>query len=359
MRTIKQPPFLLLLGLLLGLSACQNDDEAQELQSSNNYILEESAFGCTNYQTITIDAVFQINHTLQYENFLIFGGFDSLLIADASSNERLINTGLRVNKLLAYNNKVTVCADQGVFEIDAIPTVVEKQSWACEDVMLSSKGELLATFNGGFTTTPKIYRWDEMQGFLPFTDKHTRSCLNISQMAEAANGDIWAINCGNFVLRFRDDNFLDFFNEDDLPRTLSWQGATVLLQSYGADMVLAVKNGTGLYQVLKFRNGEWLTLFNETLSNADVTDQVAEMMLPSLEKALVRNDKLYIGTTLASCRGIHVFDITKNELLQPADYYVIKDPELEGQCINDISLTSNGDIIVTTLGNDVTIMDCN
>lgn len=82
------------------------------------------------------------------------------------------------------------------------------------------------------------------------------------------------------------------------------------------------------------------------------------MRLPTITDILIREDKLYISTTVAGCTGFQVFEIVKNELLSPEDYYPQFDTNLDSHCISGLDYGANGDVI-TVSKNQVLIYNCN
>ena len=350
---------LFLIILPIFLFSCKDDDVEPTTSTNPSYILEESVFGCTNYQLVTPDVDFQINFVHDFDDYLIYGGFENLVISDAITGEILLNEPIGVNEFLEYNSKLMICSSDGIYELDNEMNLTKRSEIGCSDMLTYSDGKLLLTLNSNNQLPFNIiYEWDDAQGLVAYSNPHDApGCINLGYLTEASNGDIWGLNCNAELLRFRNQEFLNYFSRDSMPLNSDYNEG-IFFEPYGDDMIVVGKNGIGTYQVLKYQNDEWIVLFDISGANQN-TDQDIEMIKPSIVETMIRNDKLYVATTVASCRGIHVFDITKNELLSPDDYYVVKDPELEGQCINDIYETSNGDIIVVTLGNDVSIMNCN
>lgn len=351
---------LFILALPFFLFGCKDDDVDPPESNTPSYILEESVFGCSSYQLVTPDVDFQINHVHDFGEFLIYGGFDNLMISDANSGEILLNEPIGVNEFLEKNSKLMICSKEGIYELDLDMNLTKRSDIGCSDMLDYSDGTLLLTLNSTNQLPFNIiYEWDDTQGLLAYSNPHQApDCVNLGYLAEASNGDIWGLNCNAELLRFRNKEFLNYFSRDSIPLISDYNDG-IFIEPYGDDMIVVGKNGIGTYQVLKYQNNDWIVLFDISGTNSNNTDQDIEMIKPSIVETMIRNDKLYVATTVASCRGIHVFDITKNELLSPDDYYVVQDTELEGQCINDIFEAANGDIIVVTLGNDVTVMNCN
>ncbi len=61
---------------------------------------------------------------------------------------------------------------------------------------------------------------------------------------------------------------------------------------------------------------------------------------------------------IASCKGFQVFDLSKDELLSPEDYYPLLDPNFDAHCINGNNYGASGDIL-TISNNQVLVYDCN
>lgn len=341
--------------LLISLFGCR---EKEQISTTKPYIYEQSLLGCYDYTIINPELDFQINHVYDYQDFLIYGGFDDLVISNVQTNEIITHEPIGVIKLVEFESNLMVCAKQGIFQITPAGEVQQKTPEVyCDDMILTSQGNLLFTARGIINDTldtRKIYEWSESEGISAFSDAHLAPMHgNLGKLTEANNGDIWGISGKPYILRFREGHFLDYFDEANAPINVAdaYMEGT-FLATYGNGMIAVLKNGINFYQVLKFQNDEWITLFDIRGSD-DLSDHEIEMISPSLQKILIRDDRLYIATSQAGCRGFHVFNLNKNELLQPEDYYVIRDPEFDNQCFRNIHENDLGEIFIINHKNNI------
>lgn len=350
----------LAFAILLFVVGCSDDDQAIDQPMSPSYISEGPLFDCGNYESLNFNVDFQVNEVFEFADHFFFGGFDDLVISDGSNNEIVLMEKYKVNDFLQFESNLLICTAEGILEVNNDMNVSLKSEVGCEQLILTNSGEVLfITLGDASHSSSRIYSLDtaQGQGHVPYTNGPSNStCISILQIEKSSNDDIWGINCSSKLLRYRDGELLDYFDESNSPIVRNDNENSMFLLAYQDDMILVSKNGS-LYQILKFKDGEWLTLF-ELNSNITPSDQELEVRLPSLVSAEIYEDKLYIATTLASCRGFQIFDITKNEPLLPEDYSIVKDSNFESQCIDAFNISETGPIYVM-VNDQLNIFNCN
>ena len=344
---------LIFLGLAT-FTSCSNE----EPPSPSPFILEEDLLACNKNAWTIEDIDFQVNHIYEFADHVFLGGFDHLLIY--SPSQTISKAGFAVNGFIEYNSQLLVYNEEGIYEVNAAgDTDLLVGNTRCTSMMVSSNNELLfTTLGNGDFEVGKIYQLDPSQGPVVYADANPISkCITIQSLVEASNGDIWASTCDGTLVRYRNKQYVDYFNETNSPLRTNGIVNKLFILPFSDDMVVVQKNGIGPYQVLKFNEEDWITLFDFQYDTLN-TDQDIEMSLPSLTEAKIYHEKLYVATTLASCRGFQVFDISKNELLEATDYYIVKDPGFESQCIDAFQVGPDEQAYVVT-DNQLTIFTCN
>ena len=347
---------ILFLCLSLIIS-CESEDEAPP-DATPNYIVDGKLFDCNSTSTTFADIDFQVNHFYEFSNYLFFGGFEDFKIVDAENLEVAYSNEFWVSGFVEYNNKLILCSErEGIYEIDSDLNLMQKSDTRCLDIMLTSNNELLFLSADGDYLPNRIYELEPNLGILPYSEVlPSDMCIDVLKMVETVNGDIWAVTCGNNLLKIRDKVVIDQFNESNSPLSGTILRRSVHLVAYMDELIFINKNALP-YHIFKYKNDEWITLLELDAFNND-SEQNTQMSLPSIVEAKVVGDKLYLSTTLAGCRGFHVFDLSKDELLQPEDYYVAMDPQFTNQCIDAFEVLPDGNIFVVT-NEELTTYDCN
>lgn len=263
-----------------------------------------------------------------------------------------------VNKFVTNEMKLLVCAFDGIFEIDQDLNIEQKSEVNCIDMNIDQDGNVLVSASGlgNVHSSHLIYELDLVENNLtPYIDDYDFSnCISIVRFLIHDNNDIWATTCSQSVLHFRNGQLINQFGPDNSPLTeADVSGSEIYLVEYKDGVVLVAKNTT--YRIAKFNNDNW-TLLKE-LGIDDDSERDRYMYIASINPPIIYKDQLYVPTTIAGCRGIQRFDITKDELLQDEDYEVIHDPSFPQQCIDEIYIDEDGKFYISDQ-HRITSMDC-
>jgi len=344
-------PFLIIIFSALFFT-CKNDDDNNIDMGGNeipDFYTEGELFACPSNLIDLSMVSFQINEVFQYSGFIIGGGFENIVIANANGGDVTEIDSIGVNQFLEYNGKLMMCAQEGLYSLDPQQNITQEADNICHSILVSANGTFLMTGSDN-----RILSWDATQGVTPFTDAHQSNHFELDNLIELNNGELWATTDGK-IARFKDQLFVDVFDNSNLPINESVANGNEFLVAYDEGAILLAKNGP-TYQILKYTNTqEWVFLFDS--ENAPNSDETIAITQPSITGVLIYEDKLYVSTTIASCKGFQVFDITKDELLAPEDYFPQFDSNFDDHCINGLSYGASGDIF-TIAGNQVLIYDC-
>ncbi len=355
---ITQSPFSIFMVLFLStlIFSCGNDDDENDggdgdIDETPEFYVEEDLFPCPS-EVIDLSTVnFQINQAYEYDNLIIGGGFNNMVIFNPVTDVLTRIDTLGVNQFLEYEGKLMICAEKGLYSLDGEQKITLEAEERCYSVLINSNGEFLMTSND-----KKILAWNAAQGITAHTEDHQSNFIDLFDLVELSNGELWAVTLAGEIARFKDQLFLDMYDIDDIPMSEFVLDAPMFLTAYEDGAILVTKNGL-LYQIFKYTNDqEWVTLFDS--ESAPSSDETTAVIIPSITDILIREDKLYVSTTVAGCKGFQVFDITKNELLSPEDYHPQFDTNFDSQCINGLDYGANGDLF-TISNNQVLIYDCN
>jgi len=342
-----------ILFLLILIFACKNDDDASDgdVTGIPEFYVEDELVICPSKIINLSNVSFQINRAYEFENLIIGGGFNDMVIFNPATENLIEIDTIGVNQFLEYDGKLMICAKEGLYSFDSQQNLTLETDERCHSVHLSTNGTFLMT-----GTDKRILSWNSTQGLTPYTDSHLTNFIDMFNLIELNNGELWTITGNGKIARFKDQLFFDFYDADDLPINESVLEVPMFMSAYEEGAILVAKNGFA-YQIFKYTNNqEWVTLFDSV--NTPDSDETTAIVLPSITGIIINEDKLYISTTLASCKGFQVFEISKNELLSSEDYYPQFDTNFDSHCVHGLVYGSNGDIF-TIADNQVLIYDCN
>lgn len=349
--------------LLLSLNSCLSDEEVTQTVTppNTNHIQEVSFLDCTNHQTTDLsDDLPNFNNFIKWNDLYFFDAFDEMYVRNgALDGETIIQEDFRVNRFVPNGNKMMICAAEGIYEVDETGTMTVATENVCFDMVIRSDGKVIFTTEGN--QSGRLHLLDDGVVFsYSDTQNSDAVCTTLEGLVLLDDENIYAITCDKTLIHFKNGVYTNAFDKDDyeLPSTPADNGFYVV--PYNQDLIVVAKNGTGYYQIMKYTadDGEWIKLKLFT-SGSTNSQQDVDMILPSLTDALIHEDKLYVSTTLASCLGIHEFEITKNSTLTPGEYGLIRDPGFPTQCIDGMIWGEDGNLFVISGQSHITEIDCN
>lgn len=348
---------LLLFPFCLFLIGCDDDDTF--LAPAYQAVVDSAFKDCVNAESWQLDNInFQVNEMIQFGDYFVFGGFDNLLVVEEDLETVVLDEEIEGTKFLPIGGKLIICGGDGLYEFTSDGTFSTLDaSVFCQDITIGPNGELLVADGGALTQSVSEF----VDGSLTaYTDPSpvNEMCSGIEDIAVSDdNSTVWASSCRDLILKFNGRTFEAAFNTEDEP-LLESRSDELFLLPYQDGVVLVAKNGVGFYQILKYTGGEWIELIHFSLLNSTTSSKEIFMTRPSIVEAFIKDDLLYVATTLAGCEGIQRFDISKNEELTEDDYDAFEDPFYNSQCINGMTLEGDGDVYILVNGNQLIRVDC-
>lgn len=334
--------------------ACDDEEPIPTNTDTNYEILREPVFGCSNYQLTNLSIDFQINEMSRFNDYYCYGGSENLVITSALTGESMVKRAFGANAFLPLEGNLIICGQNGIHQLKADGQFETLQAdIACTDVLEGPNGELLFTKQGENSNYIHQLRNNSTQIYSDFYPVST--CVDIQQLVQGTGNTIWGTTCDGKLLQFEGPTFVRMFDSNN--SVMGGRPADLLIAPYGETIVVAVKNGIGLYQILRLDGNELFELAALDATSADTPKQVA-MSLPSIRDAYVRDNFLYLATSFAGCRGFHRFDVSKKSRLTDEDIAIIEDIGFDSQCLQDIYVASPEEVYVITDNNNIVQMGC-
>lgn len=246
--TFSSSNILMILFLSTLIFACQNDDESDS--NPIDFYVEGALMTCPSEVFNLSNVSFQINQAYEYENLIIGGGFSDMVIFNPATGDLIEIETIGVNHFLEYDNKLMICAEEGLFSFDSQQNISIEAGEPCISILLSTSGTLLMT-----SSDKRILSWDSSQGLMPYTDGHQTNFIDMSNLIELSNGELWATTGDGKIARFKDQLFLGFYDTDDIPLNDFVIHAPMFMATYEEGVILVAKNGLS-YQIFKYTNNQ-------------------------------------------------------------------------------------------------------
>ena len=331
--------------------------------SDTSFILDTSFPGCTDHEVtdLTDDG---LSHIYGYEiwNGLYFiNTFNNLIVRSGGfDGSTILQESISTRKLLPTNERMYISSFEGLFSVDENGVLTQHFSDSCGDIVLSPKGEVILSAVADFKAYQLLKLEDDFT-LSAYTDNHeaTTNCVPLEDIQFVGENDVFASTCEGFIVHFRDGKYVESLGPDQMNLTGTPSSDQFFIRAHEDDLIVVAKNGPYLYSILKYTaEGEWISL-KHFGSATSLDSKDIYMRGPSITDALIFNDKLYLTTTIAGCRGIQEFDITRNEELSIDDYHVIQDPNFPSQCLEGIQLDQEGNFSFITSHGEIVRMTCN
>lgn len=326
---------------------------------TDSVFTSRNLLGCDNYEShqIVPPNSQEIKEVAKLNNFFIYASGSVLIVKDGIAGTVVLEKDIDItHKLLVHNNRVLVCAQDGIFEIDEALNFTQKSNASCLDMNLNSEEEVLFTTLGFGTNEPdKIYELTPQNTVEPFTNAYDRQglCITLLNFRIVGNS-IWAFNCYGELVVFENGLYSRTYNASNVE---TWGGTVVVpdgffILPHRDDLFVVSKNGTA-YLILKYSAGSW-TVFKNFREGEPPSEKDQKMRVTDIHDAIIHEDKLLIATR----EGVQEFDLLATLPLQDADYAIIQDPEFPSQWISSFYKASETEVYLLTIQRTIISMDC-
>ena len=96
--------FLPTLLLLLIFISCKKNKDINTTNDDFPFIVYESLFGCSNYQSFDIAPDGHFNHILKFNDYFVFGASDHLVVKSDIDESILLDEKIWVNRIIEKEN---------------------------------------------------------------------------------------------------------------------------------------------------------------------------------------------------------------------------------------------------------------
>ena len=331
----------------------------------NRFILEESAFGCTDYESHDFfgeDLNALINDMYRYKDYYLFsmsqhqGGGHSLEVRSSFAGDVLLKEDIQANKFLEFEDKMLICAEEGIYELTEEINLIEKSNQRCYDMIISKNNQLI--FSGYATDLLGIY-YPSIEYVDRFSSPAWQSgTFGLQKLSLGPGNTIWATGHNAHVFKFDGPWYREKFHEENsilFANDSSSDGQHFF--NYN-DRLFLVEKSVSRAQILEYTDGSWVEVI-ELSDYEGISIKRKNTLTFSYNDVIVFRDHLFIGTSEGT---IIKFDLTAPAPWQDSDFEVIDDPDLPYSSpfnyINKFYKDKEENIYVTTSKHTVTKMTC-
>ncbi|MEO1259892.1 MAG: hypothetical protein AAFZ15_13955 [Bacteroidota bacterium] len=325
--------------------------------SDDTIILKENAFGCQEYQSFQVAGDGQLVHSMhQYNNYFLyhFSTLDSnyLEIKNGIDVNTVLTEKMHVRKFFDYENKVLICSDNGIYELDEQLNLNLKVEEECRDIILTNNNQLL--FIGQSLQDIKIY-YPSIDFFEDYNTFSRDSELGYLGLFNGQGNTFWGItDLGELVLFEGPWIKEHYYDSNSSLHTHNWSTGDKYLFpfQYKGDQYF-VESFSSEGQILMYNNDYFKILVDFSWDN-EVEDWVDIRPL-EFEEIMVKGDNLYIGTKRD---GIIKCDLTKEGFWGMDNIQVFADPDLPSNWVSYLYAGKNGKVYIINDRKIVTEVDC-
>ena len=336
---------LTLLAIMILCVACE-DEGVGEPTLETSYI-QDNIFDCNQFEVMEIEEKFSVNVESNLEvfnRFFVYAGNENLVIKDGFNGPTLQSTGLAVEDLIVFNNQLMICAEEGLYSLNASGEISTITTNRCYSMALDGQGRLILQGVFGNPQLGSSYNIHEYKNntIAPFASYPSSfECVSID-LVGGSGQSLYAISCDNEIAYYKNGVINAEFDNGEAPlfTTLSWR----LLNEFYDDGLIAIVQGiSSTYRMYKLVGETWEPIYDLAYENRG-TEKNREVFVYVDYNMLINNDYLYtfrVGGA-PDVEGISRFDISGNEQKSWEDIELIQIPGIDSRDIIDIVIASDG-----------------
>lgn len=354
-------PFFLFLALL---TSCEKDNDAIPTVDTPTYT-QDNIFGCDQFEIMELEEGFISNEQPELEvfhEFFVVENREGLIIKDGFNGPTLQTYEMEVNALKIFNDKLMICADEGLFHLNAVGEIDTITEQRCYDMALDGQGRLMLQ---GIFGSPDLgssydiheFRNNTITPFAPRPGFFDCSSVNL----EAGSGQwLYGISCNNEIVAY-ENGVIRAGLDNNTPPLFSPPSSWLLYAYYEGGLVALTLDISDTFRMYKLTGMEWLPLYDLQQETPEVDDKLLrEVLLYPDENTFAHDGFLY---TFGGGGGdqrptIARFDVSGNDQKDWEDIELIQIPGLRSRDIIDIVLASDGTAYAVIIGGEVVRMSC-
>ena len=353
MTFFKNYPLVAVLFSTLLFFSCGKEEI---IADENDFILKESAFSCQEYQSFQVAGEGQVINTMhQYNNYFLYDirSFDSshLEIKNGIDVNTVLKKRMTVRRFLDFENKVLICADEGIYEVDEQLNVNLKVEEPCRDIILTNNNQLL--YIGEFITFIKIY-YPSIDVSEIYNTFDNSSDLSFFGLFNGVGNTFWAVTDEGELVLFEGPWIKEHYNDSNSSlQTYSWDlGQKRLFPfQYKGEVYFVENRNEG--QILMYNNDSLKVLVDISFDN--LTENWSELLPLEFYEIMVKGDYLYIGTKGG---GVIKCDLTQEVGWGMENLKVYEDPGLPSNYVSYLYAGKNDKVYIVNDKKIVTEIDC-
>jgi hypothetical protein len=354
-------PFFLFLALL---PSCEKDKDAIPTVDTPNYT-QDNIFGCDQFEVMELEEGFISNEQPELEvfhEFFVIENREGLIIKEGFNGPTLQIHEMDVNGLQIFNDKLMICANEGLFLLNAageMDTITEQR---CYDMALDGQGRLMLQGIFGDPGLGSSYDIHEFKNntIAPFAARADFfDCVSVH--LEAGSGEwLYGISCNNEIAAYENGVIRAGLDNNTAP-LFAPQSGWFLYTYHEGGLIAFTLDISDTFRMYKLVGTGWLPLYDLQQEAPEVDEAlVREVLLYVDENTFVHNGFLYTfgGGGGDQRPAITRFDVSGNDQKSWEDIELIQIPGLRSMDIIDIVTASDGTAYAVLIGGEVVKMSC-
>ena len=345
MKTINLIIALAFLFVLSTFSCTKESANPSEGTIPSAHVLTSNELNCASYTEFDfLESDEDINQLFAQADKLFYTNFDSdLKVFDSNSGTTsLLASDIFVQEIEVGENQLFFCTTKGIYQVN--PNDLNSFSlyspYGCTSLEIATEGQVYFIGFDLALTNAAIYTLDN-DGEAIIATRPVEESLSTFEVLE--NGQFFCFNAGNTNTLYRfasDGTLLNIYDPTNSPLREDGFESNVWTFVEGNRLLGLLKNGAR-YPVLF----EWVPATEELHNYIDPElleaegsrDKLRDLITPSYMGITLKDNEVFIPTTLASCRGIIRIKIEPITTVNLVDIDILQDENLTiGYCLQGL-----------------------
>ncbi len=281
---------------------------------------------------------------LEFNEHLVFYG-EKFFVTKKGDQDIVFEKSIQHTSAVNYQGQVVLCTEVGLFTLDADMNFDLRNSASCRQLKLGPAGELLfipaKNHNYPFNMVQEID--PSFSTITPYTIySEDIPAGQLLDFMVSPNGLVWGWTNKGTIVQFENRKFKEVFSSENAPLFPEGETNVIFFLPYqNKDLVVATTQRGGGMRLIKYTDGNWITLKDFTLPDVQnaVDSGIGSL---ALFDAMIIDHQLYLVLSYSLFLRA---DISVDQEFLPGEFILIDDPVFDGKMkVGGFSQTGEGAI---------------
>jgi len=353
--------FMLLTMILV--ASCEKDSEDMNPDEEVIYI-QDNIFGCEQFEVMETSAGFTVNVEPSLEvfnDFFVYEDSDGLVINDGFNGPTLETYDMQVNDMKVFNEQLILCADEGVFRLNAAGELDTISGQRCYSMTLDGQSRLMLQGTLGDPGSPAYTYIHEYKNntLVPFAGLPGFFGCSSVKLERGSEAWLYGVSCDNEIAAY-ENGVVKAELDDGVAPLFTRRGGWGLFEYYNGGLIAIVMDFSDAFRMYKLVDDQWLP-FYDLEYEGESSDKINETLVYVDHNLLIHDGYLYTFGTGGNSEqrpAIGRFDVSGDAQKDWEDIELIQIPGLSSREIVDIVVASDGSAYAVMTSKQIVKLTC-